>query len=483
MVDMPKTKTVYDIIKRQNGETFAKAIRNYDSGIFDVPNLPRVVRYAGRDVSPDLLRWLEGLKKVKIKTKKIHENPLELLSRVGYDAYVADTLEKQNAISRYFAHGEELCTFRDKKRFENYYIINAVRRDVDKITRFAEPMREDAYATSVISIQVLKLGGFISIKNRYNHSVECPDNTFNSNPDNIIDGLGDAIKNYFNVDFSTNLVALPKNYVFADGQICKYNLEYSGIYYGAKFYVCDGRVHKLTDNIEWMVHPGLIFNAGTKKVSNDYQEIAWLQRFLEDSVRNKPVQIPKNIYGGYDIVAAGKKIISFKDGKMTWINQPVVHNSVYDSGLYNTNFIGDSLDFSKLDRLYLEEVDVSNIQNLILNQNATSIYLNHVIGLHGELDFSNVRHIAICGTDVSKVNIKLNPNAQTVDLTYLTDFHGEHDLSGVEHFDCVGTNCDDAELKLNPSGAVYGMSFGQKAYQEYFAARKALTHQVAQRVR
>lgn len=471
---MPKTKTVYDIIKRQNGETFAKAIRNYDSGIFDVPNLPRVVRYAGRVVAPDLLKWLEGLKKVKIKTKEIHENPLELLSRAGYDAYVADTLEKQNAIEKYFAHGEELCTFRDKKRFENYYIINAVRRDVDKITRFAEPMREDAYATSVISIQVLKRGGFISIKNRYNHSVECSDNTFNSNPDNIIDGLGDAIKNYFNVDFSTNLVALPKKYVFVEGQICKYNLEHSGIYYGANFYVRDGRVHKLIDNIEWMVHPGLIFNARTKKVSIDYQEIAWLQRFLEDAVRDKPLQIPKNIYGGYDIVAAGKKIISFRNGKIIWINQPVVQNSGYDGGLYNTNFIGDSLDFSKLDKLYLEEVNVSNVQNLIWNRNATSIYLNHVVGLHGELDFSNVRSITICDTDVSKANIKLNPGARVVDLTYLTGLHGNHDLSGVNRFDCVGTNCDNAELKLNPSGAVYGMSMGQKAYREYVAARNTL---------
>jgi len=49
---MSKFKSVYDIIKRQNGEAFAKAIRRFDSGIFDIPHLPQIVRYAGRDVEP-----------------------------------------------------------------------------------------------------------------------------------------------------------------------------------------------------------------------------------------------------------------------------------------------------------------------------------------------------------------------------------------------------------------------------------------------
>ena len=29
-------KSMYDVIKKQNGERFAKAIRNYDNGIFCV---------------------------------------------------------------------------------------------------------------------------------------------------------------------------------------------------------------------------------------------------------------------------------------------------------------------------------------------------------------------------------------------------------------------------------------------------------------
>ena len=42
-------KSMYDIIKKQNGERFAKAICNYDNGIFDVPNIDKIVKYAGRD--------------------------------------------------------------------------------------------------------------------------------------------------------------------------------------------------------------------------------------------------------------------------------------------------------------------------------------------------------------------------------------------------------------------------------------------------
>ena len=54
-------KTMFDIIKKQNGETFAKAIRNYDNGIFDIPNLDKIVKYAGRQAEP-IMTYLVSLK-------------------------------------------------------------------------------------------------------------------------------------------------------------------------------------------------------------------------------------------------------------------------------------------------------------------------------------------------------------------------------------------------------------------------------------
>ncbi len=106
-------------------------------------------------------------------------------------------------------------------------------------------MREDEYGTSVLQIQILKSGGFISIKNRYNHTVENPDNTFNSNPDNIISGLSEAIKHHYHVDFSSQKVYLPEHYVFMDKKIIKCNYEINNVYFGENCYAQNGNFTNL----------------------------------------------------------------------------------------------------------------------------------------------------------------------------------------------------------------------------------------------
>ena len=54
-------KSIFQIIKKQNGEAFAKRIRKFDSGIFEIENLPVILKYAGRNPEP-LLEYLESLK-------------------------------------------------------------------------------------------------------------------------------------------------------------------------------------------------------------------------------------------------------------------------------------------------------------------------------------------------------------------------------------------------------------------------------------
>lgn len=469
------SKTVYDIIKKQNGESFARAIRNYDSGIFEIPNIVHIVKHAGRDAEP-LLKWLESLKHIKIKPKPVHADPIELLSRAGYDAYVADTSEKQNAIAKYFAPGEKLCTFADKNRYENYYIINAVRRGADKIPRSANPQREDEYGTSVISIQVYKQGGFISIKNRYNHTVDCPDNTFNSNPDNIIDGLSDAIKNYFGTDFSAQRAFVPNNFIVVGNQICKYNIENHGIYYGPDFYI-KGQVYELKKNIEWMVHPGLIFNVSTKKADYKDKDLRWVQEFIEQKVSGKPIQITRNVYGGYDIVANRNPIISFQNGKITWINSPIRSRFESDVGLSDVNFVRDTLDFSGISALYLLNVDVSRVNRVMFCNNAYRLYIDNIIGLKGDCDFSNTRDLTIMASDLSNVNLKLNQRAKSIDLSYCSGLAGNYDLSGVLFFDCTGADCSRVSFKLNPRGVVRGLGVSHPSWTEFVAARDALRTQ------
>lgn len=93
-----------------------------------------IVKYAGRDAKP-ILVYLESLKTRGLNSDQdVKESPFTLLERAGYKAVYADTLEKQNAIKKYFAQGEELCTFHDDSRFKNFYIVNVVRHDVDNIT-------------------------------------------------------------------------------------------------------------------------------------------------------------------------------------------------------------------------------------------------------------------------------------------------------------------------------------------------------------
>ena len=58
------TKSMFEIIKRQNGEKFAKAIRNFDSGIFEIERLFDILKYAGKNIVPDyeVLSFLASLK-------------------------------------------------------------------------------------------------------------------------------------------------------------------------------------------------------------------------------------------------------------------------------------------------------------------------------------------------------------------------------------------------------------------------------------
>lgn len=313
-------KTVYDIIKKQNGEKFAKAIRNYDNGIFDVPDLDKIVRYAGRDAEP-IMEYLISLKDVHVAEMSVHQNPIDLLNRAGYDAYVVHDLDEQNAIKKYFADGEELCTFNDPSRFKHYYIINAVRKDVDKIRRadFANPKREDAYGTSVLSIQVLKNGGFISIKNRYNHTVENPDNTFNSNPDNIIYGLADAIRHYFHVDFSSRHVELGRGFVLVNNQIIKYNYEHNNVYVGNDFYVYDGQVYDIDKNHEILLDT-VVFDTQSGEFRDLTNRISGTTQVLKKLIDGKKVGIKKNNSGEKSLVADGRPILDFTDGKITTLD-------------------------------------------------------------------------------------------------------------------------------------------------------------------
>lgn len=286
-------KSVYDKIKRQNGEAFARAIRNFDSGIFDIPNLPHIVRYAGRNALP-LLDYLESLKEIEVEVEAQAEDPFVLLDRAGYTAFYADSLEKQNSITHYYEKDELLCTFKDADRYKRYHIIHAIKKNVHEIKREnfrGIEQREDEYGTSVISIQILKSGGFISIKNRYNHTVNACDNTFYSNPDRIIEGLSFALRKYFHVDFAAKkAVFLPNDYIFVNGQVLKYDIEKNNVYIGDGFYCKDGHIHLVDKNSQLQID-SFILDLRTKEILNPTNEVSPLLKILRQEIEGETLQV------------------------------------------------------------------------------------------------------------------------------------------------------------------------------------------------
>lgn len=260
---------VYNKIKKQNGESFAKAIRDHHNGIFEVPDILDIVKHAGKTAqdAEQCLTYLTSLLTTEPEEETKPEDPFVLLKKAGYSAFYADTLHKQNSIRKYFASGEALCTFSDSSRFKNYYIVNCVHEQADKLVRsdFSSPKREDDYGVSVISIQIAKTGGFISIKNRYNHKVPNCDNTFGSNPDNIIPGLSAALQAHFKVKFSKKNNLIDDSYSLVGRKLFKINQEINGILYGDHAYVQNGELHEvLPENNEYLFDY-FIFDAAKKE--------------------------------------------------------------------------------------------------------------------------------------------------------------------------------------------------------------------------
>lgn len=308
------SKSIYNIIKKQNGETFAKTIRKYDDNIFDISNLPSILKYAGRNPI-SLLRFLHSLKTEEKSLAADTLDPFVLLKRAGYKAFYADTLEKQNSIAPYFTEDEALCTFTDSTRFKNYYIVHAIKENAHSLNRSDfnnKENREDAYGISVISIQILKLGGFIKITNRYNHTVPSCDNTFNSNPDNIIPGLTNALKNYFEVDFSVKKVPIPDNFLYQNGCLYHYNQEINNCFIGNDFYCKDGIVYPIDKNSQ-IIADEFIIDLKEKKILNPTNSTSPLYKVLQEETEGLVWQIQKREHR-HVLFVDNKEILSLENG-------------------------------------------------------------------------------------------------------------------------------------------------------------------------
>lgn len=172
------------------------------------------------------------------------KTPYQLLDENGYDLYECNSEEEIQSFKKYYKSGEELCTFRGN-RLNRCVVFFAVKKDVEEIKRedFNNPKREDEYGTSVMSIQFTKSqNSTVSIKNRYNHTVNNPDATYGNDLDRIAPGLTQSFEKLLLQRGMTlnksNIEAfnIPNYVVAGDGKYYKYNMEINGNYY------CPGNV-------------------------------------------------------------------------------------------------------------------------------------------------------------------------------------------------------------------------------------------------
>ena len=194
-----------EIIKKKYGEQMAHMCRELFPSILEeegkLPELLQANFAVSKNLCSDIKNknytnsfqnYLLNRANIEMKKQDSNESPYTLLDKAGYTLYECTTQAEIDRFKKYYKEDEELCTFNDKNRLRVNYVFFAVKKNVDEIKRkdFKYPDREDAYGTSVISIQFSR-GKYnvLSIKNRYNHTVHNPDATFSNDLDNIIPGL------------------------------------------------------------------------------------------------------------------------------------------------------------------------------------------------------------------------------------------------------------------------------------------------------
>lgn len=210
---------------------------------------------------------------VLLEQNTTNKSPSELLDEAGYTLYECKSETDIQKFKKYYAKGEELCTFKGG-RLKNCYVFFAVKKDVDNIIRenFREPKREDEYGTSVISIQFSK-GTYnsLSIKNRYNHRVVNPDATFFNDLDNIIPGLNNSFKEKYKLNYTVypyNSFDIPGYVKANDGKYYKYNYEINNVYYCLDNIIIDNYnvVDKYKDKEKYILVDYFIIDLMNKKI-------------------------------------------------------------------------------------------------------------------------------------------------------------------------------------------------------------------------
>lgn len=294
-------KSELDYIKKHYGEKFSHLCRDNFSEILETEGeltklitkhfLPSKKLYLDIEKSgkiDDFVRYIKSQYETNSEKSTTTKSPEELMALVGYRLYPECKTEADIQSFRHYyfsetptpiyngghpAHhsGEELCTFKGG-RLNSCRVWFAVKNNADQIKRedFKNPNRQDAYGTSVISIQFTrKEPSILSIKNRYNHSVSNSDSTFGNNLDAIAEGLTDAFCQKYKIhllDKNIPHLELDGYTQGFDGKYYKYNFESGNTYFCPNNIVVDEGEVKVFDPKRYLLFDRYVLDIQEKTV-------------------------------------------------------------------------------------------------------------------------------------------------------------------------------------------------------------------------
>ena len=305
------------------------------------------------------------------------ESPIELLKEAGYILYECKTEEEIQSFKKYYHPNEAICTF-NEDRLSYCHVFFAVKENVDEIRRedFDDPQRQDKYGTSVISIQFTKGEvNTLSIKNRYNHTVENPDATFSNNLENIILGLTKSFEKHYKLNINQNdrrVLEIPGYVLASDGKLYKYNYEIDNIYYCPDNIIIDHFIAKQYEKEKYIIADYFIIDLVNKKIKlyDDYSADCFVKGFEDidkiEVVRDKQTG-EKNInitpkHGEMIFIKLDKynRIIKYINNNLTriGINFLIFNKSLIDLELNNVKFIGSKFlkSNNRIRKIYLPKV-------------------------------------------------------------------------------------------------------------------------------
>ncbi|MBQ4558618.1 MAG: leucine-rich repeat protein [Clostridia bacterium] len=380
------------VIKRKYGEAFSHFCRDNFSSILE--NEGQLIEVLENEFYPNkfLLDDMSGYKKkefvkyihslcfpeVEEEEVDVNATPEELFDAAGYILYKCETNEDVQSFRKYYAEGEEICTFGDENRINTHDIFFAVKKNADEIRRedFENPQREDEYGTSVISLQFTKgKNSILSIKNRYNHTVANPDATFSNNPDNIKKGLTESFKKFYGIQLLNNVgkFELPKYVLAKDGRRYRYTGENNNIYYCVDNIIVDNGNVKQFDKSRYILMDYFLLDRQAKSLTIAGNEDMFRESFHKGHKDIADIEVTNGENGEKDIkltsmvgreshitINAKNQIIGYSNPHLKELSENFLreHTSLTRLDVPNVTKI---CDYALHNEMHIEDLDLQNV--------------------------------------------------------------------------------------------------------------------------